>query len=419
MTIDIPLHFEYDEVFAHDTTDTRFLPVKIWLLHLGKNRHGTYFTRDAVERAIPSLADTPILAFLEENKDGELDFSNHRLETVLEDGKIKNKYLGQAIGTIPSNNDAKFEQKVDEDGIERTYLTVKGLIWTKWDDPVNIINKLNSVNQSMELAPNPRVVEREDGNYYYEEFKFFGACALGVDVRPAMSGANIETLFTDDIATVISQKMQEFHTYFEKEDDSVVKEKTKEEEVKVPAEETKEVEDTKEVEEVTETEEVEETTEVTETETKQEEEFVDTKETEETETKEEETEETTEVDETVEDTKEEVETEEAVVDEEKEQLFAENKSLKEEIQALREYKHNREVEDLKVKFTGKLADEQLEKVFTENKSLSLEDIEKEIFATIGRLNFEASNTAESAKLEFSAHSSKNTISEPYGSFFKK
>src|SRR5690606_33862510 len=139
-----PVIFQRLKDFEEESEDTRFLKVKIWLMHTGENLNGSYFSKDVVEDAIPSLANTPILAYIEDNSDGEKDFSDHRMVLIKEDGKFKMKYIGQAIGLIPEDNNAKFEMRLCDDGEEREFLTVEGLVWSKWDDPIDIFDK-NSI----------------------------------------------------------------------------------------------------------------------------------------------------------------------------------------------------------------------------------------------------------------------------------
>jgi hypothetical protein len=52
----IPISFEKLEKFEIQSDDSRFLPVKIWLMHLGENLNGSYFSQEVVEAAIPTLA---------------------------------------------------------------------------------------------------------------------------------------------------------------------------------------------------------------------------------------------------------------------------------------------------------------------------------------------------------------------------
>lgn len=202
----IPITFQKLE-----NVDDRFMRVKIWLMHLGENLNGSYFSKEVVEKAIPTLANTPILGYIEVNSEGELDFSDHRQVLVVEKGEHKIKYIGQAVGVIGESNDAKFENKVDDDGVERTYLTCTGLLWRKWDDPINIMDRDEIKGQSMELHHDYEGEFKEDGLFHFTKFKFFGACILGKDVLPAMHNATIEKQFSfNEMYQEIQEKVEEY-----------------------------------------------------------------------------------------------------------------------------------------------------------------------------------------------------------------
>lgn len=208
----IPLLFQ--KVQEYTTNDTRFTKVKIWLMHLHENLNGSYFSKEVVIDAIPTLANTPILAFIEENSDGEIDFSDHRMVLVKKDGEYSIKYLGQAIGVIPSDNNARFETRLCDDGVEREFLVCDGLIWNKWDEPIDIFNRDAVKWQSMELHDDYEGYWDKDGLFHFTKFRFFGACALGKDVLPAMHNATIEAQFSyKDIFKDIQEKMEQFKAF--------------------------------------------------------------------------------------------------------------------------------------------------------------------------------------------------------------
>jgi hypothetical protein len=203
----IPVTFEKSE-----EVDERFMEVKIWLMHLEENYNNSYFSKEVVEKAIPTLANTPILGYIETNSDGDEDFSDHRQVLVKEDGKYKVKYIGQAYGVIPETNDAKFEKRIGSDGKEREYLTVKGIMWKKWDDPIDIMDEDETKGQSMELSEKyDGEFSEDDGLFHFSDFKFFGACILGDGVQPAMEGATVEKQFSlDKMQEEIQSKMEEY-----------------------------------------------------------------------------------------------------------------------------------------------------------------------------------------------------------------
>lgn len=240
----IPVMFETMDSYGEDN---RFLKVKIWLMHTGENYNGSNFSKEVVEKSIPTLANTPILAFIEENSDGELDFSDHRIDIQRDkDGEIVFKYLGTAVGVIPQENNAKWETRTSSDGRELEYLTVEGLMWKKWDEPIDILKNKKFVNQSMELSENYTGTWDEDGVFHFDSFQFFGACLLGEDVMPAMRNSTAEVHFSknNELQNTIESKLNEFYTLFS-QDETEGGDTNMEKEAKTP--ETKEVE-AKEVE---------------------------------------------------------------------------------------------------------------------------------------------------------------------------
>ncbi|HEY8888935.1 MAG TPA: hypothetical protein VIM70_01575 [Clostridium sp.] len=209
----IPVEFSVRKTY--EVEDTRFMEVTIKLMHTEENFNGSYFAKDVVQSAIPSLANTPILAYIEENKDGEIDYSDHRQVLVKDDGQYKIKYIGQAIGVIPETNNARFEKQTTESGIEREYLVVDGLLWTKWDDPIDILQRDTKHQQSMEVHQNYQGRFEDDNLFHFTSFQFFGACALSnIDILPAMEEASIELKFSsEDFKKEIQEKMEQFKQF--------------------------------------------------------------------------------------------------------------------------------------------------------------------------------------------------------------
>lgn len=395
----IPVIFQNLE--QYEKADERFIKVKIWLMHTGENLNGSSFSKEAVELAIPSLANTPILSFIEENSSGEDDFSDHRM--VLhrnDDGELSIKYLGQAIGVIPENNNAHWEKRVTDYGEEKEYLVVEGLMWTKWDDPIDIMNRKKVTAQSMELADDYTGFFDSNGIFHFETFKFFGACLLGDDVLPAMENSTVELHFSNNnMQNTIENKLQEFYTLFSNKGGTSVEDVKHEFEEQVDTTESEEIDNTEEqVEEVFEQNTTQETTEEVETE--------DVKEIDEQEVEVE----------TVE-----VQTEETFTKEFVENLQSEINNLKEEVKNLQSYKRQREESDLSAKFEDKLSKEELELAFSENIDKSLEEIEVYLFALVGKKNFSINkeNRKNTNKILLDSNKFESHSNKPYNGFFDK
>lgn len=209
----IPMETKLLEKYESPSNDIRFTKVKIWLMHLGLNRNGSIFTKEVVQKAIPSLANTPIMASVGLNTWGVKDFEGHESDIeVSEDGELRFINKTFPFGVIPENNNAKFETRVGDDMVEREYLTVEGLLWNKWEDAVDILyGKHGVAGQSMELSDEYKGYF--DGeNFEFTEFQFFGACLLGDEVLPAMNNSTVELKYADSTKKYIDEKLKVFNT---------------------------------------------------------------------------------------------------------------------------------------------------------------------------------------------------------------
>lgn len=432
----IPVIFQ--NIKQYENEDERFVKVKIWLMHTGENLNGSVFTKTAVEKALPTLANTPILAFIEENSAGDLDYSDHRMILHRDvDGEYSVKYLGQAVGMIPENNNAQWEKRVADNGEELEYLTVEGLMWTKWNDPIDIIKRKGFTAQSMELSDQYTGHFNKDGLFEFEEFKFFGACLLGDSGLPAMRNSTVEMQFSanSDMRKIIEDKLNEFNTLFStKQGGNEEVEETKQEfETEVETTETQ-VEDTQveSTEEVVETKVVNEETTVVEEFTEETQSTETTEDVKDEETQESDTDEvkkdfeTETVEETQTETTEQVEesvTEEPQVNEFEvkfNDLTEKFNTLQSELEDLRNFKRETLEKELSAKFEGQLTDEELAQVFEQSKDSTIEDIEKELFALVGKKNFSAFSAQPSTKIALNVKKEVDTTpNSPYGDLFKK
>jgi hypothetical protein len=215
----IPIQFEKLEQL-----DDRFLKVKIWMLNIGRNYNGSVFTKDAVLKALPSVSLTPILGYIESNESNDNDFSDHRIVLEVDDEKgYKMKYLGSAYGVIPQDPNAKFELRENEFGGLEEYLTIEGILWTKFDDAINIMERDTVKFHSMELAEQYDGYMNDDGYFVFTDFKFFGCCILGKNVEPAIPKSTIEKMFTTEkVTSIINDKLTEYKEKFEKKEENNV-----------------------------------------------------------------------------------------------------------------------------------------------------------------------------------------------------
>lgn len=222
----VPLNFE-----IVDSYDDRFLKVKIKLMHLGENLNGSYFSKEAVEKATPTLANTPILGFISpldpNDQDSVNEFNGHEMHLEKKDNEYKMVYDGQAYGVIPESCNPRFELEG-----EKVFLVVDGIMWTKFSEATEILERNGENAQSMELDKDYDGFFRKDGLFEFTDFKFYGACILGDarGVQPAMTGASVTPIFAlDEIKDKIAIKLEEFYSSYSLNDSKEVGNMTLEE----------------------------------------------------------------------------------------------------------------------------------------------------------------------------------------------
>ena len=214
--------FSVNSEMSHE--DTRFLNIVIDVMHTGENLNYSYFDKSVVDSCIDSIKNTPVLGFVRYDEIAEeKDFKGHeRVLTMTEDG-IEEKYLCSAYGVIPESCNPRWTNKMCSDGHEREFLQVDALLWTKFDDSTNIIERDVEKAQSMELSVSSvEGYDDENGIFHFEKFQFDGCCLLGKDVQPAMVDANVTLKevkfsmneFTESIRSELNDKFELFNATF-------------------------------------------------------------------------------------------------------------------------------------------------------------------------------------------------------------
>ena len=199
----------------YSNSDFRFIDVSIDVMHTGANRNKTSFTKDVITKAIPSICNTPILGYVVDELDEEdKDFKAHEHELRITDKDVKYVYAGHAYGVIPESCNPRWIIKDDGNGTEREYLRVDGLIWTKFNDPVDIFTRDGTKNHSVELTDMARGPADKNGDVPVGSFLFDGCCILSTTdpkIRPAMTGSCITANFSvEDIASQIRERLYEY-----------------------------------------------------------------------------------------------------------------------------------------------------------------------------------------------------------------
>lgn len=199
----------------YESSDFRFIDVSIDVMHTGANLNKTSFTKDAINKAVPTICNTPILGYVVDELDEEdKDFKGHEHELRITNKDVKYVYAGQAYGVIPESCNPRWIVKDDGTGIEREYLRVDGLIWTKFSDPVDIFTRDGTKNHSVELTDMACGPADKNGNVPVGSFKFNGCCILSTtdpSIKPAMTGSCVTANFSvEDITAQIRDRLYEY-----------------------------------------------------------------------------------------------------------------------------------------------------------------------------------------------------------------
>jgi hypothetical protein len=165
------------------------------IMYTGKNRNGSYISKETAEKMAASLPNIPIVGeWSEDNK----DFLSHGEEQI-DQGRPRT--TTRPIGVVPSDTKIWWEKYLDNDTIEREYMCCEAYIWTGRYPETKKIFKDGINNQSMELDSDTlrgswAQIENKGKEYFIiEEAIFTALCVLGEDVEPCFEGASINPPF--------------------------------------------------------------------------------------------------------------------------------------------------------------------------------------------------------------------------------
>lgn len=165
----------------------------IRILYTGKNRNGSYFDKEVVEKMCEKIGGVPIIGMYDEEKEDFLDHGELEL-VITEDGELDSKMVGPVpYGFVPPQAKYWWAEHEDENGEVKNYLHSEVYLWTKRYPELEILKDGNN-NQSMELDPESICGDYSviDGEHVFKftEAEFIGFCILGKDVEPCFEGAS-------------------------------------------------------------------------------------------------------------------------------------------------------------------------------------------------------------------------------------
>ena len=215
-------------------TSTGLLPVKLYACHTNTNRNGSSISKSAMEAALPSFSNRPILGYIHQLEDGTWDFYSHNME-VVEDENEKDgariDYLETPVGIIPESCNAHLEYD-EENDVYRT--CVNGFVFEEYSKAGDILRAKGISNVSVEIAINDMSYNSDDGYLSINDFYFMGVTILGRDeegniVEPGMAGSNItlgsfsaenNSMLNNDIHDTLVETLKKLNETLEKFNDT-------------------------------------------------------------------------------------------------------------------------------------------------------------------------------------------------------
>jgi len=170
-----------------------FSTCKVRVLYTGRNRNMSNISRDAVDKALPSIIGVPIVGeFAMDSK----DFKGHGGKIDLDSYDFV--HTTKPYGYVADDATFSWEDIKMKDGSTREYLVVDGCrLWTgRYPEAFSIVE--TGKGQSMEIEVTDGNWNEKEEYYDIKNFHFSALCILGDEVEPAFEDANITASFSMD-----------------------------------------------------------------------------------------------------------------------------------------------------------------------------------------------------------------------------
>lgn len=192
--LQVRLRASYDIDHSYDSE--RFIKLKVRVCHDGENLNGSHISKEALQDALPSIYNIPLLANVVVDDDGNIDFGGHDRKIVkdaMDESQYRLQYVEAPVGVFPA--DCADACVLEEGGKHYVYATA--YLWRGYANYAeDIILSRQQSDVSMEVIVNASEYDTEDSLLHINKFTFTGVTLLGADRRPAMQGANATVQFS-------------------------------------------------------------------------------------------------------------------------------------------------------------------------------------------------------------------------------
>lgn len=199
---------ESTSVYNIREINSSFAVATLDVMYTGQNPNGSNIPREAVEAAIPTLPNVPIVCNYDPDSK---EIGGHDIEFVSDDdGNVHIRNLTVPCGVVTDHTKFYFEKKKDKHGVEHEYFVADGVIlWKRQEVYDYIINDLGGVvPHSMEINVTDGAKNRTTGYYDINSFEFSALCLLG-SVRPCFEGSKITVYQDESVRNELKDKVAE------------------------------------------------------------------------------------------------------------------------------------------------------------------------------------------------------------------
>lgn len=173
------------------------------ICYTGENRNGSFLSKEAIERCIPSIYNCPLVC----NYDRESDtLGGHDIDVVRNDeGELRIVNITTPVGVVPESAQVWFDNYEEDDGTIHEYLYAEVLLW-KRQEAYKKIKKDGITAHSMEINVNEGGMFA-DGVYHIDDFEFNAFCLIGV--KPCFESSALEMFSKNDFKQRLSEMMHD------------------------------------------------------------------------------------------------------------------------------------------------------------------------------------------------------------------
>lgn len=164
-----------------------FLKAKCYVLALGKNKNKSYFSKENVDKAYPSLAYIPVVGHLMQNENGKYYLGGHDVKLAIEEGKYVLKSICVPFGVALPSEVPQYEDVIEPDGAVAKYLVCDVIIWIGRYPELSDAFYNNEIyfSQSMEIFyTNSKPLEEDPTYTDIIDFSFDALCMLNKSDDP-------------------------------------------------------------------------------------------------------------------------------------------------------------------------------------------------------------------------------------------